>query len=590
MINISSIKLVKNRISDVTHVAFQRRWVMLFFRFMAFTLGGLHTWAAVTSYSMNADGIAYLDIGDAYIRGDWHTAINPVWSPLYSWILGLVMLAVKPSMRWEFPVVHLVNFGIYLGALFCFEFFWRQLRVYQQSKVPQTTKSALVTIPEWAWLGLGYSLFIWTSLNLIEIWAVTPDMLMAAFVYLAAGFIVRIRMRFTSWPTFALLGLVLGLGYLAKAVMLPLGIIFLGVSLLTLENIRQTWPRVLVALFVFLLFSVPFIAIVSQSEGGLTFGDAGKITYVRYVNGLPYPHWQGEPIGYGTPDHPSRKIRDVPPIYEFGSPIGGTYPISHDPSYWYEGVMTQFDGAQQLARLVSSSLFYFDLFFQQQGGLIFGVFILYLIKRHWLIRLPDLIRQWGLVLPALAAFGMYALVYVEGRYIGVFVVILWADLLANIYLSKSDITKRLLPSVSALMILFLLMNIIAFNLKGFNALTTKSNAAGSVSQQAPPPSWPGAVAEELHHLGIQPDDKVAIIGYGFDSFWARLARVKIVAEMLDVDADPFWLGESAIQDEVIETFTQTDAKAIVAESVPSYASLVGWHQVENSNYYIYLIK
>ena len=539
---------------------------------------------------MNADGIAYLDIGDAYFQGDWHTAINPVWSPMYSWILGLVMLVANPSMRWEFPVVHLVNFGIYLGALACFEFFWRQLRDYQQATALQIAKHTRDTVPEWVWLALGYSLFIWSSLNLIEIWAVTPDMLMSAFVYLAAGFIVRIRLGFTSWRTFILLGLILGLGYLAKAVMLPLSIIFLGVCLLTLDNVRQTWSRGMAALFVFLLVSLPFVAIVSRVEGGLTFGDAGKITYARYVNGLPYPHWQGGPMGYGTPDHPSRKILTVPPIYEFGSPVGGTYPISHDPSYWYEGVQTQFNWKQQLNRLVSSGLFYFDLFFQQQGGLILGVFVLYLMGRLWSVRLVDIIRRWGLIIPALAAFGLYAWVLVEGRYIGVFVVIFWADLLANIYLPQSDTAKRLLIPINVLMILFLLMNIIVFNLRGYSSLVANSNVATSENLQAPPPSWPGEVAETLHGLGIQPGDKVAVIGYAFDSFWARLARVQIVAELLGTDADAFWLGEATLQDEVIKAFGSARAKAIVAETVPNYASLAGWQQVGNSNYYIYLIQ
>ena len=83
---------------------------------------------------MNADGINYLDIGDAYMRCDFEVAINSVWSPLYSWILGAVMAVVQPSMRWEFPVVHLVNFGIYIVALVCFEFLWRQLWRYQETK------------------------------------------------------------------------------------------------------------------------------------------------------------------------------------------------------------------------------------------------------------------------------------------------------------------------------------------------------------------------------------------------------------------------------------------------------------------------
>src|SRR5262245_31136988 len=71
------------------------------FRLLAVALGGLHTWAAISRFSMNPDGIAYLDMADAYMRGDWRAAINPVWSPLYAWLLGPVMRLVQPTMRWE---------------------------------------------------------------------------------------------------------------------------------------------------------------------------------------------------------------------------------------------------------------------------------------------------------------------------------------------------------------------------------------------------------------------------------------------------------------------------------------------------------
>jgi len=582
------MELVQNRVFIIADKAFQRRWVPILFRLMAITLGGLHAWAAVISYSMNADGISYLDIGDAYMRGDWNTAISSVWSPLYSWMLGLVMYLLSPSMRWEFPLVHLVNFVIYLAALSCFEFFWRQLWHYQEYKRVFTSSERYVSLPEWAWFALGYILFIWSSLHLIEIWAVTPDMLMAAFVYLAAGLIVRLRIGFITWRTFILLGITLGLGYLTKAVMLPLAFIFLGIALFSVENKRQGGPRILVALMVFLLFSAPFIGAISKSKGKLTFGEAGTLTYVRHVNGLPYPHWQGEGPDNGAPKHPSRKIFESPAIYEFSAPIAGTYPISYDPSYWYEGVVAQFDLEQQLSRLISSSLFYFDLFFRQQGVLIVSVIVLYLMS-HWRrFSWVDLVPRWGLIIPALVAFGMYAPAWVEGRYIGMFVVLFWADLLANICLPASQTFHRLVLILSVIMILFMLMNIMAFNLEGFHDLNEDGNQP--VKTQARPPSWPGEVAEALHGLGLQPGDKVAVIGYGFDSFWARLARVQIVAEMLEEEADPFWLGDPSLQSQVIQVFATTGAKAIVAENVPSYASLTGWRQVGNSNYYIYRLS
>src|SRR5947209_187208 len=88
---------------------------------IALTLGGCQAWA--TRFTMNPDGVSYLDIGDAYWRHDWHNAINAYWSPLYSWILGFFINVVKPTPYWEYPLVHLVNFFIYVGALGCFEFF-----------------------------------------------------------------------------------------------------------------------------------------------------------------------------------------------------------------------------------------------------------------------------------------------------------------------------------------------------------------------------------------------------------------------------------------------------------------------------------
>jgi hypothetical protein len=567
----------------------QLRWLRIVLRLVAIAVGSLHTWAAVTSQSMNADGISYLDIADAYMRGDWKTAINPVWSPMYSWILGPVMHVLNPPMRWEFPVVHLVNFVIYLGTLVCFEFFWRQLWRYKEIKMAEASSESDVTLPAWAWLALGYFLFMFSSLYLIEIWAVTPDMLMAAFVYLAAGLIVRIRMGFSTWRAFFLLGVVLGLSYLTKAVMFPLSFICLGVSLFSVGNIRRSAPRALVALLVFLLFSMPFMAIVSVVKGELTFGDAGTITYARYINRVPYPHWQGAPPGNGTPEHPSRRIFDTPPIYEFGTPIGGTYPVSYDPSYWYEGLVVRFNLERQIDYLLFGALFYFDLFFRQQAGLMVGVILLYLMSRWRPLRMIDIVSQWGLVIPALAAFGFYGIVNVAGRYVGVFVVLFWADLLANVRLPDSQTSRRLASILSAVMILFMLMNIVVFNLEGYRDLTGKGNLNLSASPQVGPPGWPGEVAEALHQLGVQPGDRVAIIGYGFDSFWARLARVQIVAEMLGREAGAFWLGDPGLQSEVLQAFASTGAEAVVAENVPSYASLTGWHRVGSSSYYIYIL-
>jgi hypothetical protein len=42
-------------------------------------------------------------------------------------LTGLTLRLFRPSIRWEFPAIHLLSFLIFLGTLACFEFFWREL-------------------------------------------------------------------------------------------------------------------------------------------------------------------------------------------------------------------------------------------------------------------------------------------------------------------------------------------------------------------------------------------------------------------------------------------------------------------------------
>jgi hypothetical protein len=552
------------------------RKVQVLFRILAIGLGILHVYAAIKSQSMNADGISYLDIGDAYFRADWVNAINPVWSPLYSWILGFANFVIRPSIQWEFPLVHLVNFIIFLIALSSFEFMWKRVRTYETSKESYA-------LPDSWWWTLGYLLFIWISLGLIEIWSVTPDMLMAVFVFLATGLIVQIRAGEGSRWNFLSLGLILGLGYLSKSFMFSISIVFLAIAWLVQ---KRSGSKILLTLGVFLLLSLPFILLISGKKDKFTIGESGTVTYLRYVNGMPFPHWQGDPQRGIVLTHPSRIVHQSPAVYEFDSPLGGTYPISIDPSYWYEGVEPRFDIASLLARLFASGLVYAELFFHQQGILVACIFALYMMRQGGKSMLQETLGRWVLVIPALIAFGLYGTVLVEGRYIGAFILLFWADILGNVRLPNVSANRVWLGALSSIAAFGLLANIILFNLDGFTRL--KPSWQSSLGAAATPAAKPLAVARTLQELGVRQGDKVGVIGYAYDSFWARLARVRIVAEMLESDADEFWRGDEALRQSVLQAFANTGVDAVVAEYVPGYAGLRGWHQVGNSNYHIYV--
>lgn len=550
-------------------------------RALAVGLGILHVYAAVKSQSMNADGIAYLDIGDAYFRGDWTNAINAVWSPMYSWILGVVNFIVQPPMQWEFAVVHIVNFLIYLFALVCFEFMWSNVRTREDDESRY--------LPHSLWWTLGYLLFIWVSLSLIQLWAVTPDMLMAAFIFLTAGLIAQIRAGREDVRLFFSLGLVLGLGYLSKTFMISIAPVFLALAWLVQHRERASLFKPLLATGVFLLVSLPWIMLISNIKGRLTIGEAGTVTYLRYVNGMPFPHWQGDPASGIVPEHPSRVIHQSPAVYEFGEPIGGTYPISLDPSYWYEGLEPQFEFGGLLARLLSSGLVYAELFFHEQGILVACVLAMSVMSLRQKSPYWESARRWAFVLPAVIALGLYATVLVESRYVGVFILLLWADILANIRVRAAPLNSSWLNLLGVIAATGLLANIAMFNLEGFKRL----NRAQSITftEQTAHPATPLEVAEALHKLGIGEGNTVGVIGYAYDSFWARLARVKIVAELFEAEAiDDLWRGDDTLRKSVMQAFADAGVSAVVAEYVPEGVRMDDWHQIESSNFYIYVFS
>jgi hypothetical protein len=155
-------------------------------------------------------------------------------------------------------------------------------------------------------------------------------------------------------------------------------------------------------------------------------------------------------------------------------------------------------------------------------------------------------------------------------------------------LPDNRLNRKLAFLLPGIMVLFLIVNIAAFNLEGLRTFSGGGNRHQLTSEKHRSPSWPGEVAEELQKMGLRRGDKTAVIGYAFDSYWARLARLSIVAEMFGWEADPFWLGSPSFQAGIVDAFRSTGADAIVAEDVPSYARLNGWRQIKDTNHFVYL--
>jgi hypothetical protein len=418
-------------------------------------------------------------------------------------------------------------------------------------------------------------LFFWVSLYLTPPSIDSPDVLVFASILLAAGILVRVAAGADGWLRFAALGIVLGLGYLAKAVMFPLAFIFLAVAPFAVGNIRRAVPRLLLALVLFSIISMPFMLVISRSKSRLTFGDSGRINYAEYVNGINlFIHWQGEPPGTGTPKHPTRKILETPPVYEYASPVVGTYPPWSDPSYWYDGVRPHFELKGQLNATWLAFDRYFELF-RQLGSLFAGFAMLLLWGDHLRTVFKHLVSAAFLWVPALVGLAMYALIHVESRFLGGFLILLWAAAFSAIRIPRTEVGTRVSRCVILTIVLLLDVQI---------AWSVGHSVVRLASFRAPADL---EVAHELNHAGIAPGDKVAFVGFALpDHYWARLAGVSIVAEVYHDGVASFWGARPELKALVLNLFAKSGAKAVVAKDVPPMLLVDGWRQVDATSYFV----
>ncbi len=216
--------------------------------------------------------------------------------------------------------------------------------------------------------------------------------------------------------------------------------------------------------------AAPVVALTSNSVGHPSFGEVGRFTYMKHVNGLAWPEWQQATELKGAPVHPPRQIHADPAAWEFATPIRGTYPLAYDPAWWTQGLEPTIALRPQLQAIVDNKVYYFDLFVRQQGGFLAVVALLCVLawpgwRREARLDAPLALTAW-----ALAALGLYALVYAESRYVAPFVLLLWAGLLAQIRLPAGEWQQRTLGAGGVLMALFVWVNIAALNLEGLGGM------------------------------------------------------------------------------------------------------------------------
>ena len=100
-------------------------------------------------------------------------------------------------------------------------------------------------------------------------------------------------------------------------------------------------------------------------------------------------------------------------------------------------------------------------------------------------------------------------------------------------------------------------------------------------------SW--HIVQGLQKAGIREGDSIACVSDCSGAYWARLAKVRIRAEMW-APTENFWDADNVTKQEIINAFAKSNVKSIFTESIPPYAIKYainnGWQIIDNTSHYI----
>src|SRR5206468_1915676 len=167
-------------------------------------------------------------------------------------------------------------------------------------------------------------------------------------------------------------------------------------------------------------------------------------------------HWQGGGVQRNELLHPTRQIFNRPATFEFASPLGGTYPVWYDPSYWYEGANPRYsvaDFARVVTRNVRNEIQL--LLLGLNGSIVATLLMLHLVGG---IRksAAEVASLWFLLIPVAGALALYALRHIEPRFLGGFLVVAVLCLYVSVDLGNTREARRLLASAAIVMVLMFL--------------------------------------------------------------------------------------------------------------------------------------
>jgi hypothetical protein len=530
---------------------------------VACALGFLRAWNARRGVAW--DGVSYLDVGDMFLSRGWYAGVNACWNPLYAWLVALPGHLFGVPRQWESRALHLVNFGIWLGVIAAFECLVGTVI----ARSPRSTEDDRSGLAPWALRLLFYCLFLHAAVAWLNAEVDTPDLLVEGVLYGLMAVVGRMRVRSRAIDALILGGLA-GIGYLAKMIMFPVAFVFFLTALFMKP--RPGVSRIALALGSFLLISVPVAATVSIKVGHASIGEAGRLNYLWYVNGVD--KW---PPHLGIDEkHTVRQLLRDPVVLEFPDEPGESVPLWYAPYEWHGGQQVHFEARQQLRALWTNGRRELRLALGSPEFVALLLVVWLLRSRSQSVR-RGLALQADLLAPSLAVLFLYALVSVQARYLAGALVALWIGAVAGVAV-KADARSRTIVVCLTLVVAMISSARVALAVRKDPGYITRIHGNGVNDD------W--LVAERLRELGIRPGDRVATAGRFLDAYWPRLAGVQVVANVSDDHAGNRWTGDAELARTVIDAVRRAHARVIVARvsSADSYSA--DWQPISGAPFVV----
>lgn len=172
-------------------------------------------------------------------------------------------------------------------------------------------------------------------------------------------------------------------------------------------------------------------------------------------------------------------------------------------------------------------------------------------------------EEWMFVWPVATCF-IYSLVHLDYRFIGSFAVLWWPSVYRMLSRRVDQRAYAAVLTTVGIGLMFCAVRSVpgAIRQSGHDLL-----GRGPASEQV-------VVAIQLAGLGLQPGDRIATVGHGFDGYYARLAALRLTAQIADPGS--FWrLSEPDLR-RLGEELRRAEVKAVVTQKIRDEAAGNAW--------------